>query len=115
MMITSLSGNWRYSTDDRPEFAQPDLDDYNWALMSIPRNWFLGGLDHQGVVWFRYGFEFAGLTDELPFVSLHFEGVDYFCDVYLNGQPLGRHEGYFEPFEFDVTKTLKPGKNVLAV
>lgn len=115
MMITSLSGNWRYSTDDRPEFARPDFDDYNWAVMSIPRNWFLGGLDHHGVVWFRYEFEFSGPTAEQPFSSLHFEGVDYFCDAHLNGEHLGRHEGYFEPFEFDVTKVLKPGKNILAV
>jgi beta-mannosidase len=114
-MITSLSGNWHYSTDDRSEFATSGFDDSAWANMSIPRNWFLSGLDHHGVVWFRYEFEFPGLTDDLPFSSLHFDGVDYFCDVHLNGEHLGRHEGYFEPFVFDVTKVLKPGKNVLAV
>ena len=89
--------------------------------MSIPRNWFLGGLDHHGVVWFRYGFEY-GSSAELPFCDLHFDGVDYFCDVYLNGKLLGRHEGYFDPFSFDASKVgadghppLQPGENILAV
>ena len=71
-MITSLSGNWRYSTEDNPDFALPKFDDSAWASMSIPRNWFLGGLDHHGVVWFRYTFEFSGASKELPFSSLHF-------------------------------------------
>lgn len=113
-MIHSLAGNWRYSTDDKSDFALPGFDDSAWANMSIPRNWFLGGLDHHGVVWFRYGFEYTPSTEH-PYETLHFDGVDYFCDVYLNGQHLGRHTGYFDPFAFDVTETLKPGKNVLAV
>ncbi|MGC1375138.1 MAG: sugar-binding domain-containing protein [Anaerolineales bacterium] len=113
-MINSLSGNWRYSIDDKADFALPGFDDSAWATMSIPRNWFLGGLDHHGVVWFRYGFEYRP-SAERPFCDLHFDGVDYFCDVYLNGKLLGQHEGYFDPFAFDATEALTPGKNVLAV
>jgi len=37
--------------------------------------------------------------------------VDYLADVWLNGQLLGRHEGQFTPFEFDVTKLLARDKN----
>lgn len=113
-MKSSLSGKWCYSTEDQPDFAKTDFDDAAWADMSIPRNWFLGGLDHHGMVWFRREFDFQPST-ELPFCDLHFDGVDYFCDVYLNGQHLGHHTGYFEPFAFDATQALKPGKNVLAV
>ena len=80
--------------------------------MSIPANWFLGGLDHHGVVWFRHEFRHRPRG---KFTSLHFDGVDYFADVYLNGEHLGHHTGYFEPFAFDVTKTLRSGKNILSV
>jgi beta-mannosidase len=45
---------------------------------------------------------------------LVFEGVDYFADVSLNGAPLGRHQGYFEPFEFDATP-LVAARNELVV
>jgi hypothetical protein len=111
-MTLSLSGNWRYRAEDNPEFAQPGFDDSAWETMRIPQNWFLGGLDHHGVVWFRY--EFQHLETE-KFFALHFDGVDYLAEVYLNGQRLGSHTGYFEPFAFDATTALCPGRNVLAV
>ena len=107
-----LSRNWRYSTADQPDFSSPSLDDSTWEIMHIPQNWFLGGLDHHGVVWFRR--EFIYQTDE-EFTSLHFDGVDYYADVYLNGNHLGQHIGYFEPFNFDATGVLKTGKNYLTV
>ena len=111
-MTLSLSGNWRYSIEDQPEFAKPDFDDSAWQTMHIPQNWFLGGLDHHGVVWYRHVFTFNPKGD---FVTLHFDGIDYFSDVYLNGKILGHHSGYFEPFTFDVTDMLMPGQNCLAV
>jgi hypothetical protein len=41
---------------------------------------------------------------------LRFGAVAYACDVWLNGMLLGAHEGGQSPFEFDVTKTLVPGR-----
>jgi len=40
-------------------------------------------------------------------LRLRFDGVDYACQVYLNGERLGRHEGMFIPFEHDVTGRLR--------
>jgi beta-mannosidase len=49
-------------------------------------------------------------------VRLEFDGVDYLADVWLNGRHLGRHEGQFTPFEFDVSAALqRDGENILAV
>jgi beta-mannosidase len=48
-------------------------------------------------------------------VFLVIHGVDYFADIELNGRHVGRHEGYFQTFEFDVTSHLKPGWNHIAV
>ncbi len=42
-------------------------------------------------------------------VLLHFGAVDQNCDVYLNGQPAGSHQGGFLPFTLDVTDALNPG------
>ncbi len=39
-------------------------------------------------------------------VRLHFEGIDYSADIYLNGRHLGHSENAFIPFEFDVTDIL---------
>ncbi len=48
-------------------------------------------------------------------VTLAFDGVDYFADIWLNGQKLGSHEGAFTAFSFDVTGRLKAPSNYLAV
>jgi hypothetical protein len=108
----NLAGLWRFNIEDNSDFAQPGYDDSGWKTMVLPANWFLGGLDHHGAVWFRREFRHR---DRKAFASIHFEGVDYFADVYLNGSLLGRHSGYFEPFQFDVSRTLRSGKNILAV
>lgn len=48
-------------------------------------------------------------------VRLHFDAVYDVASVWLNGHKLGVHEGGYTPFEFDVTKLLKPGKNHLLI
>lgn len=49
-------------------------------------------------------------------VLLHFGAVDWQCDVYVNQQLVGRHEGGFNAFSFDITEALKKGdKQELAV
>ena len=48
-------------------------------------------------------------------ILLHFGAVDYRADVWLNGRQLGRHEGGYDPFEFDITNAIKPSGNRLTV
>lgn len=43
-------------------------------------------------------------------IRLCFDGVDYACQVYLNGRWLGNHEIAWIPFEFDITDKLLPGQ-----
>lgn len=43
-------------------------------------------------------------------IRLCFGGVDYACDVYLNGEWLGRHENLFLPFSFDITGKVTAGE-----
>jgi beta-mannosidase len=48
--------------------------------------------------------------------TLRFEGVDYLAKVWLNERLLGEHEGYFEPFEFEVGPLLRADRpNLLVV
>jgi beta-galactosidase/beta-glucuronidase len=49
-------------------------------------------------------------------ILLHFGAVDWRSDIYVNGKHLGRHEGGYDPFTFDITDALKKGsKQILAV
>ncbi len=42
-------------------------------------------------------------------IILHFGAVDWQCDVYVNNNLVGRHEGGFNSFSMDITKFLKKG------
>jgi beta-mannosidase len=53
-------------------------------------------------------------------IHIEFDGVDYECDVYLNGHLLGHHEGMFSGFTFEVTRYVnwsdwRGGSNILMV
>lgn len=48
-------------------------------------------------------------------VYIHFEGADYRTVVTVNGIFAGEHEGFFSPFEFDITALVRRGKNVIQV
>lgn len=65
--------------------------------------------------WYRRDFE---VPDELAGarIKLIFDGVDYACEVWLNGQRLGANAGMFRRFGFDVADIIMPGAiNHLAV
>ena len=55
------------------------------------------------------------LEQKGKYATLRFEGVDYFCKVWLNGELVGEHEGYSAPFEFEVGHLLKPEDSNLLV
>lgn len=65
---------------------------------------------YHGVAW--YAREFAAPIN--PYVNgrvlLRFEQVDYLAEVWLNGVPVGGHEGGETPFTLDVTDAVKPDK-----
>ena len=46
---------------------------------------------------------------------IHFDGVDYIADVFVNDEYVGSHEGFFGAFEFDITEYVKVGENELLV
>ena len=46
---------------------------------------------------------------------IRFKGADYIAFVYINGECVGSHEGFFSPFEFEISEQVKPGTNHLKV
>ncbi|HME00427.1 MAG TPA: glycoside hydrolase family 2 TIM barrel-domain containing protein [Terriglobia bacterium] len=123
--IVSLDGNWKYTplarTTLKPNGSIVDDTASTTSLpapgtMPIPSNWHLQGLaNFNGRVRFERDFSFSRKLTALDRVFLVFHGVDYFADVALNGEPAGKHEGYFQSFEFDVTGKMRRGANHLMV
>ena len=60
--------------------------------------------------YFTLGKEFEGKR-----ALLHFDAVDWQCNVWVNGVLLGEHTGGYNPFCFDITDALVDGENELVV
>ena len=101
------------------------FDDSKWTKVTVPHTWNRIGNDgltrspesnsYRGAGWYRLRFPTpAGARGNRAF--LQFDGVGAVADVWVNGQNVGRHEGAFSRFRFDVTAALRPqGDNLLVV
>lgn len=83
-----------------------------WERVAIPH---FGPPLGRAVTYYRRTFEVPEALAAPGRVFLCFDGVDYAAEVYVNGNYVGGHEGFFAPFEFDVTDFLRAEKNVLMV
>ena len=70
---------------------------------------------YEGVAWYFKKFLYKD-NKNIKRNTLFFYGVNYSCEIWLNGKPAGAHTGGFTPFEIDVTGLLKrDGENFIAV
>jgi len=117
----SLNGKWDYIADSDEVYSCPEivnilLSGKRQNKMNVPSNWECEGLHNfSGAVWFakHFALNYSPAQDEISI--LQFNGVDYFADVWLNGKALGRHEGYFQKFAFDVSGALITGGGNLLI
>lgn len=65
-------------------------------------------------LWYRKSFTLPSSFDGKR-ALLHFEAVDWQCEVFVNSVRAGEHTGGYCPFTFDITELLKSGENELIV
>ena len=85
-------------------------------LTTLPSFWLTQAPElrhYQGLMWYQRTFASPARREGRYF--LRFGGANYATRVYLNGQEVGRHEGGFTPFAFEVTKLLRDGPNQITV
>ncbi len=71
--------------------------------------------NYDGVAWYFKEIVIAR-EENIERYVLFFHGVNYRCDVWVNGQRAGAHIGGSSPFEFDITALIRWGeKNLIAV
>ena len=92
-------------------------NDRDWFSVPVPGHWQLltGFAYYEGFMLYRSGFEANPPPPADGMLNLRFGGVYYAARVWLNGEFLGGHEGYFAPFEFDCTDVVVRGPNKLLV
>jgi len=71
--------------------------------------------DYHGVAWYWTRFTLPSAPTPVERIVLRFGAVDYMAEVWVNGTPVGGHEGGETPFELDATAAARPGENLLAV
>jgi beta-glucuronidase len=116
-----LAGWWQIKFDEQDQgrdLGWPHCPPTDCWQINLPSCWnevFPDYAAYDGTAWyFKDIFLPAEGLDER--VLLCFEGVNYQCEAFVNGQSVGTHAGGFTLFSFEVTRALRPGSiNRLAI
>ncbi|MDF2989019.1 MAG: glycoside hydrolase family 2 protein [Eubacterium sp.] len=117
----SLDSYWKFITDKDNEGIENKWFDHipdNTENIWVPSCWNELREDllyYDGTAWYYKTFYYRE-NPEWKRQVLFFQGVNYRCEIWLNGQKAGRHVGGSTPFELDVTDYLNiNGENFIAV
>jgi beta-galactosidase/beta-glucuronidase len=112
----NLNGEWDYAIT-RLEAAPPQRMDGK-ILVPFAVESKLSGVARKVLpddrIWYRRSFAMPAAWAGKR-ILLHFGAVDFEASVTINGATVGSHRGGSDPFSFDVTRYLKPGRNAIAV
>ncbi len=105
--------NWREETQgDIDNFPATLRGEGKWQLVKIPH---FGPPVGRAVTYYYKEVELGKKDFSGENLFICFRGVDYSASVFVNGSYCGSHEGFFAPFEFDITKLAKAGLNGILI
>lgn len=138
----SLNGKWKFHfteiTAERPEgFYSDDFIDAGWNEIDVPANWEINGYgipiyvnspyewaedpqpptvphDNNPVGTYRTAFSLPGSWAGQQ-VFIHFGAVKSAFFIWLNGEYVGYSQGSKTPAEWNITKHLRDGENLMAL
>lgn len=119
---------WLFILGDSAQMATPAYNDSHWRKLSLPHDWAIegdfyagnpsgagGGALPGGIGWYRKHFLLDCEAEPGGRYFIEFDGVYMNSTVYVNGQEVGHRPYGYSSFEYDITKYLKRGDNVIAV
>jgi beta-glucuronidase len=113
-----IKGNSAFFRNHKPQ-SESELVEYDFdtsGQLHVPGDWNTQQeslLLYEGSVWYKRSFDYLKAPGKRLFV--HFGAANYLADVSLNGEAIGRHEGGFTPFDFEITDRVRPQGNFLIV
>ena len=124
----NFDAGWRFILADSSQMATPTYNDAHWRILDLPHDWAIegdfyagnpsgagGGALPGGIGWYRkhLSLDCEAVPGNRYFIE--FDGVYMNSTVYVNGQEVGHRPYGYSSFEYDITKYLKQGDNVIAV
>lgn len=129
----ALADGWKFRFDPKNDgfkagWAGESTPQEGWTDIRVPHCWDMipGGRfydwsdnspanppHYNGAAWYRLELDYkpeAGKRQRMEFL-----GVQQRARIYLNGREVALHEGGGQPFSVDITGTIRPGKNILAL
>lgn len=136
--VRILNGDWKFKFLYSPtlideKYLSADYDDRSWDNISVPGCWTMQGYDQLRYNVNRVDFGINNpphIPDNNPVgvyrtsfnafrnaerTVLHFDGVESFFCVYLNGRQIGIGKDSRTATEFDLSEFVIPGRNQLTV
>lgn len=132
--FTSLNGKWKYVVDhyetgqigflsisanlkpkDKTDRVEYSFDDAQ--SLWVPGSWNVQKPElfyFEGSIWYRKTFDKPDFSKDKRYF-VYFGAANYLSTVTFNGRMVGRHEGGFTPFCFEVTKLMKEKDNFLII
>ena len=136
----NLNGDWKFNWVKDPKqrpttFQNTTFDDGEWGVIPVPANWEVEGYGKPIYLDERYPFTTKWPNAPVDYnpvgtyrkeinldkdflredVILHFAGAKSAMYVYVNGEYVGYSQGSKTPAEFNITKFLSEGKNLIAL
>ena len=122
-----FDAGWQFALGDFQGAEKTQFNDTAWRTLDLPHDWAFeadyaedaaqtdkGGYKPGGIGWYRKPFDLP--EDWLgKCVSLEFDAVFMNSEVWINGNLLGKRPYGYISFDYDLTKHLKPGKNIIAL
>jgi len=107
----SLNGNWDYAIT--PLFSDKPTQWDGHILVPYPIESLLSGVQKkigpERLLWYHKTFTIpTGWNNQ--HILLHFQAVDWDTRVWVNGRLIGEHRGGYDAFTFDITGSIRPGK-----
>ena len=105
-----LSGTWQIAFDPEEAGARNGWTNGRWPearseSIQVPAIWNIAFPEAEGIGFYRKVFDLPADWDGKA-IELHFDGVSYRAEVWLNGRFVGAHMGGYTPFSLDVTSVI---------
>lgn len=117
----NLNGTWEFEIDHGASGRQRGLVakekfDQKILVPFCPESDLseIGYKDFMAAVWYRRNFILPEAAAGKR-IFLNFGAVDYACEVWINGQSVGTHQGGYVSFSMEITDAVQPGENTIVL